>query len=177
MFNARKLRDNLRDATKAVVTTWEDREKLPLWSHDLYNEYFASDQFLKVLVTNGTPKKLTGLTLSIDSAGGFLMQVGTDGDLKQARGRTPLPLGDLQPKRTLLASVLTGNTFSTYTTRSIKQLVVLSCDEHVRIRYKFPAPEHIEFRNRLRRYVILNISWMVFFICGLIVFGMFASKH
>jgi hypothetical protein len=55
--------------------------------------------------------------------------------------------------------------------------IILSSDEHVRTRYTFPSPEHIEFRDKMRRLVILNTSWMVFVICALIVFGIFAGKH
>jgi hypothetical protein len=44
MFNAEKLGNSLRDSMKTVVKSWEDLEKLPLWSSDVYVKYFASEQ-------------------------------------------------------------------------------------------------------------------------------------
>jgi hypothetical protein len=162
MFNAEKLGNSLRDSMKTVVKSWEDLEKLPLWSSDVYVKYFASEQYLRILITNCTPKKIAGLTLSIDTSGSVLMQIGSDGDLKKVEGRTPISLGDLQPNRTLMVNVLTCSLVSTSTSEAIQKLIVLSSDEHVRTRYKFPAPAHIEFRDRLRRNAVLIIFWSIF---------------
>jgi hypothetical protein len=177
MFRAQKVANDLKDQMRAVVKSWEDLEKLPLWKYGVYSKFFASEQYLKVSITNSTPKKVAGLTFSLDVPGGDLIQVGSDGDLIELPGRTAVLLGDLQPKRSLLVNVLTSSLFSSSTMQVLRERIVITSDEHVRTRYKFPAPAHIQFRDKLRRLAVLNIVWVVFLICALTGFLVFASKH
>ena len=161
-FKAQKLGFNLKDAVREVVTKWEDREKLPMWGYDLYTRYFATEQYVTMSVTNATQKKMAGLTLSIDSPGTYLVQIGSEGPLIEVEGKKPVPLGDLQPRRNLTVDILAGSLFPTFTTQSIQECLVLSSDEHMRTRYKFPVPGHIAFRDKMRRLTVFNIvAWMV----------------
>ena len=106
MFRAQKVANDLKDQMRAVVKSWEDLEKLPLWKYGVYSKFFASEQYLKVSITNSTPKKVAGLTFSLDVPGGDLIQVGSDGDLIELPGRTAVLLGDLQPKRSCWSTFL-----------------------------------------------------------------------
>jgi hypothetical protein len=161
MFNAKKLGTNLRDATRVVAVKWEEREKLPLWSHDIYNRFFNTELYLKVLITNSTLKKIAGLSLFLDVPGTDLVQI-ADGPLIEQPGRTALPLGDLQPKRTLPVHILATNLFGAATIQGIQNRIVMSSDEHVRTTYRFPSPDHIAFRQKMRRSATLGIIWLTF---------------
>ncbi len=177
MFKARKLADSLKEEMRTAVKSWEEREKLPFWKNDIYTDFFRSEQYLKLSITNRTPKKISGLTMSLDSAGSSLIQIGIEGSLVEVPGRMAVPLGELQPKRTLGVDILTSNLFASVTAQALREHIVITSDEHVRTRYKFPSPPHIEFRDRMRRLAALNIVWIVFVTCCVIAVSMLPGRH
>lgn len=113
---------------------------------DKYNDYFKSDNYIRLEVKNNSSKKLTGFTFCIHSASSGVMQIG-DGELIAIQGDIPVPLGDLQPRREMTIHVLVGS-FWCYTTTAIGRALVFSADELGRVRYKFPFPFHLGLRIR-----------------------------
>jgi hypothetical protein len=149
VFNSKKLLNDLKEETRSVVTNWEEQKKLPFYRYDKYTRFFENEKYLKIAATNNTPKKLTGLTMSLAGVGDPMLQI-DEGDVVEIPGRTPAALVDLQPGRTININVLTRN-FPTYTNQAMREAIVFSSDEHVRVRYKFPAPANIEYNMILRR--------------------------
>lgn len=178
MFNAKRLADDLRADMRAAVTSREDYQKLPFWNYDKYCKFFAAEKYLKISITNGTAKKIAGLTLSLDHPVGGLIHIGgAEADIVDVPGRTAAALGDLQPKRSLEVNVLTSGLFASVTMQALRESIVITSDEHVRTHYKFPAPAHIEFRDRMRRLAALSILWTVFGFGLAIAVGMLSTKH
>lgn len=177
VFKAQTIETGLKNAIRAVVKTVEEREKLPFWTYDIYTKYFASEQYLKLLITNSTPKKITGLSLSLASAGRNLVQIGSDGELVEVPGNSALLLGDLQPSRILAVNILASSLFPTYTVQALQKLIVLSSDEHVPTRYRFPAPDHIEYRSTMKRMTGLTVLWGVLSVGIGASVSMFFGKH
>src|SRR5579859_866164 len=110
------------------------------------------------------PKKITGLTVSVNASMDSLIQIGEDGNIIDFPGKAPIALGDLQPRRKLVVNLL-ASSLLTYATSTIKKAIVFSSDEHVRIAYRFPPPEHIEHRQRERRRFAYLLLWIVFSGC------------
>jgi hypothetical protein len=65
VFNSKKLLNDLKEDTRSVVTNWQEQKKLPFDRYDKYTKFFVSEKYLKIAATNKTPKKLTGLTMSL----------------------------------------------------------------------------------------------------------------
>lgn len=168
LFRATKLLNDLQEDIKKAVPKWEDREKLPFARRDKYREFFEQEKYLKLAVTNNTPKKLTGLTMSLDRAGSSMMQIGEGGDVVEIPGKMPTALADLQPGRTIHVDVLTHSFFPTATNQALQEAIVFTSDEHVRVRYKFPAPANIEFSMMLRRNAVYIILGAIIIACGLL---------
>lgn len=134
MINVKNLWSDLRDQIRSVITKWEDREKLPIGFNDKIAEFFDSDCYLKLTITNNARKKLTGVTMSLDRVGTSMMQIGHSGNLVEIPGKTPTAIADLQPGRTITIDLLTRTLFSTATDQALKGAIVFSSDEHVRVR-------------------------------------------
>jgi hypothetical protein len=163
VFNSKKLLNDLKEDTRSVVTNWQEQKQLPFDRYDKYTKFFVSEKYLKIAATNKTPKKLTGLTMSLYRGGDHMMQI-DEGDVVEIPGGTPAALVDLQPGRTININVLTRSQFPTYTNRAMREAIVFSSDEHVRVRYKFPAPANIEFNMMLwRNGVKIILGAIIFF--------------
>jgi hypothetical protein len=168
VFNSKRLLNDLKEDMRRVVPKWEERQKLPFYPGDKYEKVFDSEKYFKIAATNNTPEKLTELTMSLDRVGGHMMQIGEQ-DVVEIVGRTPAGLVDLQPGRTININVLTHSLFPTVTNQSIKEAIIFSSDEHVRVRYKFPAAANVEFSMMLRRRtVFLFLGSTIMFVCGIL---------
>jgi hypothetical protein len=171
ILNAKRLVDDLQADMKVVVPSWDDWRKLPFSSYDKYSKFFAQQKYLRLSITNGTSKKIAGLTLSFGGHIGGLVQIGgSEAEIVEVPGRGAVALGDLQPKRSVEVNILTSSLFATVTMLALREAIVITSDEHVRTCYKFPAPDHIEFRNRMRRLAARIILWIVF-VVGLAIAG------
>jgi hypothetical protein len=178
MFKGERVANGMKELMEGAIPPsfpLEERKKLPFVSYDIYTRFFSCEKYTKVSITNATQKKIAGLTLSIDTPGSELAQIGEGGELSVVQGGTPLPLGDLQPKRKLVVSVLTSRLFTTATDQAIRERFLFSSDEHIRTRYVFPSPGHIAFRDKMRRTAQLAIMWLVLgacFMMGFLIFGL-----
>lgn len=160
-FASQKILDDFRAQYVAAIR--ESKEPLKHLSFELidgYRQYFTANKYIHIQVRNNTPKKLNGLSFSVD--GPALMQVG-DGPFLELSSKTPFVLGDLQPRRTLTLHVLCSG-FWVYSQKLAKQALVFSADEHVRVRYKFLLPPHV--KGQVMKYMFFAAAavWAVLLI-------------
>jgi hypothetical protein len=97
--------------------------------------------------------------MSLDDLGTSMMQIGDEGDLVEIHGKTPTAIADLQPGRTIAINLVTGILFPTAADHALKEAIVFSSDEHVHVRYRFPAQENVAFRMKLWRnaaYIVIG---------------------
>ncbi|WP_108522067.1 hypothetical protein [Bradyrhizobium algeriense] len=108
-----------------------------------------AEGYVKMELKNNSRKKLTNLTFSAPSRG--WIQIG-DGALIEAKADTPIKLGDLQPEGKLAIHLLTGSFFFDGSSKGFKNRISLLADEHARVSYQFPLPDHLA-RRRSNRVV------------------------
>jgi hypothetical protein len=58
----------------------------------------------------------------------------------------------------------------------LKEAIVFSSDEHVRVRCRFPAPANVEFSTMLRRKAVYTIFFGIFCLCAAAAREMLSKK-
>ncbi|MET4827829.1 hypothetical protein ABH972_005418 [Bradyrhizobium ottawaense] len=159
-FVSQKIFDEFRAQHIAAYRNSKDPAQHSFDLFDKYRRYFTANKYVRIDVTNNTPKKLSGFSFSVESPA--MMQIG-ESDFVELSSNVPFSLGELQPRRTLILHVFCSG-FWVYSRALTKQALVFTSDDHIRVRYKFPLPEHI--KRHVRNYMLYAATavWVVFII-------------